>query len=341
MNSNLRSFAKVYYALALLALIIAIGTAGYTAIEGWGVFESFYMTIITMSTVGFKEVHELSWSGQAFTAFLIISSFGTFMYAISSLTTYVVGGEYRRYLKQIKVMQKVAKMENHVVICGFGRVGRQVAEDLESRGEKFVVVELDSERVSLGKDKYGYFMIQGNSTNDEVLSEANINNARAIITCLPNDADNVYVVLAAREVKRKILIVSRASSSGAVSKLKMAGATNIIMPDSLGGSHMASLITNPDVMEFLDIIRIPGYKGVNIESISYDELPPNLQGSSIEKLTESKGTEVSVIGFKGPDGEYVINPDSSIEIIPGSRIFVLGSEEQIKTWVLHFQVSHG
>jgi voltage-gated potassium channel len=263
------------------------------------------------------------------------------MYAISSLTTYVVGGEYRRYLRQVKVMQKVAKMENHVIICGFGRVGKQVAEDLVSRGEKFVIVELDKELIDEGKSRYNYLMVHGDSTNDETLSEANIKNARAVITCLPKDADNVYVVLAAREVKNNILIVSRASSNPAVSKLKMAGANNVIMPDSLGGSHMASLITNPDVMEFLDIIRVPGYKGVNIESISYDELPDSLKGASIEKLNSTKETEVSVIGFKGVDGEYVINPDQQCIIEPGTRLFVLGSEDQIKGWVQRFQVSHG
>lgn len=337
---NYRLFSKVYYFLFLLLLITTIGTIGFELIEGWNFVDSFYMTIITISTVGFGEIHELSGTGKLFTSFLIISSFGTFMYAVTSITTYVIGGEYKKYFKEYKVMNKLKRMKGHVIICGFGRVGRQVASDLDAHGDDFVIIEQNEDIVVRGKEAGRFYFLHGDSTNDEVLKRANIESARAVITCLPKDADNIYVVLAARESNKNIIIVSRASYDSAVSKLRMAGANNIIMPDSLGGSHMASLIANPDVMEFLDIIRVQGYKGANIESISFDELPDSLQGKSIEDLLKNQKVDVVVIGYKAPNGNYQINPDRLTVLEPGSRLFVLGNTSQIKEWVNCYHLSH-
>ena len=336
---NYRLFSRIYYFLLLLALVISGGTVGYMVIEGWSFIDSFYMTIITISTVGYGEVSELSLYGKLFTSFLIISSFGTFAYAITSVTTYLVGGEYRKYFKQYKTMKELKKMKNHVIICGFGRVGKQVAEDLAAHNNEFIVIEKNTEIID-HEINQGITFLNGDSTNDEVLIQACIENAKAIITCLPKDADNIYVVLAAREFKNDILIVSRSSTQSAVSKLKMAGANNVIMPDSIGGSHMASLIANPDVMEFLDMIRVQGNQGANVESISFDELPKSLQNKSIKDLEAKKITGVTIIGFKSPTGEYIINPLVETLVEPGSRLFVLGNEEQIESLISHFHLNH-
>lgn len=337
---NFRLFSKVYYFILLLLLITTGGTVGYMVIENWDFVDSFYMTIITISTVGFREVHELTVHGKIFTAFLIISSFGTFAYAVTSITTYLVGGEYKRYFKVYRTMKQLSKMNEHVIICGFGRVGKQVALDLESHGIDFVIIEKDESMLSHTKENEGFIFLFGDSTDDEVLHQACLSKAKAVITCLPKDADNIYVVLAARESKKDMLIISRASSTPAVSKLRMAGATNIIMPDSLGGSHMASLIANPDVMEFLDIIRVQGYTGANIESITYEELPPAMQGKTIGELDAQKITGVRIIGYKSANGNYSINPDDAIRVEPNSRLFVLGTTDQISKVVAHFHLQH-
>ncbi len=337
---NFRLFARVYYFLFLLLLITSGGTVGFMIIEGWNFVDSFYMTIITMSTVGFSEVNELSEYGKYFVAFLIISSFGTFAYAVTSITTYLVGGEYKRYFKVYKTMKELNKLRGHIIICGFGRVGRQVALDLQAHGTEFVIIEKEEGILDQVKELEDFLFLHGDSTDDEVLKQAGIEHARAVITCLPKDADNTYVVLAAREFKKNILIVSRASSTSAVSKLRMAGANNVIMPDSLGGSHMASLIANPDVMEFLDIIRVQGYKGANIESIAYDDLPSGMQDKTIGELDGQKITGVRIIGYKSPDGKYHINPADDIRVEPNSRLFVLGTTSQIRKVVEHFHISH-
>ncbi len=337
---NYKLFSRVYYFVLLLVLITAGGTIGFMIIEDWNFIDSFYMTIITISTVGYGEVQELTLYGKLFVSFLIMSSFGTFAYAITSITSYLVGGEYKKYFKEYKTMQEVKKMNNHVIICGFGRVGKQVADDLESHGTPFIIVEVNEQIVVHEKENDKFIFLQGDSTNDQTLIAAGIENARAIITCLPKDADNIYVVLASREFNKDILIVSRASNNSAVSKLKMAGADNVIMPDAIGGSHMASLIANPDVMEFLDIIRVQGYSGANVESIHYSELPEIYRDKTIEELEAKRITGVTIIGFKDLHGRYIINPPLDTKVVEGSRVFVLGSEDQIKKLVTHFHLEH-
>ena len=336
---NYRLFSKLYYFLFLLLLITMGGTIGYMIIESWTFINAFYMTIITISTVGFGEVHELTSYGKLFTSFLIISSFGTFAYAITSITTYMVGGEYKKYFKEYKTMKELRKMKDHVIICGFGRVGKQAAEDLIAHNNKFIVIERNQETIDENQNE-DIFFLKGDSTNDETLEQACIRNAKAVITCLPKDAENIYVVLAAREFKSDMIIVSRASYQSAVSKLRMAGANNVIMPDSIGGSHMASLIANPDVMEFLDIIRVQGDQGCNIESIAHSELPISLQDKTIKELEAKKITGVTIIGYRAPNGSYIVNPPIDTIVVPDSKLFVLGNPEQIKNLIAHFHLNH-
>lgn len=333
-------FSKLSSFLFMLLVILTIGTSGFYFIEGWGLVDSFYMTVITISTVGFGEVEALSTSGKLFTAALIVGSFGTFAYAITSITNYLVGGEYKRLVKERKMKSQLMELNNHVIICGYGRVGRQAAEDLISVGTDVVVIEMND---TLAEDHAGVknlHFLTGDATVDTILPEANIANAKAVITCLPKDADNVYVVLSARESKSDVLILSRANSISAVSKLKSAGANNVILPDTIGGSHLASLIANPDVMEFLDILRVQGADGANVNSVSFSELPEDMQGLTIGQLEANKISGVTVIGFKTAGGEYIVNPDENLKMIPDSKLFVLGSIEQIKLLKKHFGLNH-
>jgi voltage-gated potassium channel len=335
-----RLFKNIYFFVGLLFLVIASGTVGYMVIEGWGLIDSLFMTMITISTVGFREVHPLSHAGMLFTSLLIVSSFGTFAFAINSITKFIAGGEYRRYINEKKRMREFEKLHQHVIICGFGRVGLQVAEDLKAHGTRFIVIENNEEIIQNYEGKEGFLFLKGDSTLDENLVKANIAEAKALICCLPKDADNLYIVLSARELKNSLLIVSRASNQSTVNKLKIAGAHNVIMPDAIGGSHMASLISNPDVMEFLDIIRVQGYNGANIESISFNELPDQFKNKTIGQLEAKRLTGVTIIGFKTPDGKYLINPDYETEVVPQSKLFVLGHADQIVKLNQLFGISH-
>lgn len=327
-----RQFRRIYYFVGLLMLVILSGTFGYSWIEGWGWIDSFYMTIITVSTVGFGEVHDLTANGRIFTALLIIFSFGTFAFAIGSLTAYVVNGEYRVYLSQLKRKRNLENLHDHIIICGLGRVGKQVLVDLTEQGQKCLVIESDSEIIEHNSSEF-YEMILGDSTSDELLKEAGIERAKALVTCLPKDADNIYVVLAARELNKNIKIISRASQTHAISKLKRAGATNVIMPDSIGGTHMAALVAKPDAMEFIDAIQVSGGHNSNVGTITYEQLPDAMKSKTIGDLDSKKTTGVTIIGYKTADGTHIINPGVDLVVQPGSKLFVLGSISQIDKFI--------
>lgn len=298
--------------------------------EDYTLLEAFYMTIITVSTVGFQEVRPLSEEGRFFTTFLIITSFGTFAYAVSAITTYIVGGEFKTYFKDYRVNKKVDSLENHVVVCGYGRNGQQAVKKLQVHKQPFVVVESSEECVELLRSKNEYLFVKGDATLDEVLDKAHVSTARALITALPKDADNLFVVLSARQKNPNMTIISRASYDESYQKLKIAGANNVIMPDKVGGAHMASLVTTPDVVEFLDNISVEGSANINLEEISINNLPTDFHNKTIKELNARYYTGCSIIGFKTAKGEYVINPGADTQLLPDSKLFVLGNNDQIQ-----------
>ncbi len=326
---NFRLFSKVLYSIIVLFMIIFFGTLGFMLIEGWSLIDSFYQTIITISTVGFETVEELSNVGKLFTAFLIITSFGTFAYTITSITGYIVSGDYRKYFKEYRFMKEIKDLNNHVIVCGYGRVGSKAIETLREHNHDFLVIEQDPEIIEKFRSELNIKCIKGDATKDDLLNKAGIANAKALITTLPYDADNLFVVLTAREVNKKLSIISRASNGSTVKKLKIAGANNVIMPDSLGGSHMAQLVATPDVLEFLDEISIQGENEINLESIDFKDIPEDCQYKSIKDLKEQFPV-CNIIGFKNTKGEYEINPSDDTSIVPNSKLFVLGNPEQIK-----------
>jgi voltage-gated potassium channel len=310
-------------------LIVCVGIGGFIAIENYDFLEAFYMTIITVATVGFQEVRPLSDNGRLFTAFLIITSFGTFAYAVTSISKYVMDGEFNIYYKNFKNLSAINKLENHVIICGFGRNGRQAAHVLKKHDTRFVVVEEKKEVVATVNHKYSDLIVEGDGTLDETLLKAGILKAKALITTLPIDADNLFIVLSARALNPKLIIISRASEDNSDKKIKMAGADNVIMPDKLGGAHMASLVMKPDVMEFVDYITGQGGDNIRLEEITFANLSAEFQNKTIKDLEIRNRSGANIIGFKTAQGDYVINPNPNTEIIPDAKLFVLGTTDQI------------
>ncbi|MBN8695758.1 MAG: potassium channel protein [Bacteroidetes bacterium] len=327
--SRFRQFYQLFVSLGLLLVIIVIGIIGFIVIEGYNLFDALYMTIITVATVGFQEVQPLSDAGRAFTIFLIITSFGTFAYAVTSISRYVIDGEFNEYFRNYKVSSAIDKLENHVIICGFGRNGKQAAHVLKKHNTRFVVIEQKKDIVSAVNHKYADLVLEGDSTQDEVLLRAGITRAKAIITTLPIDADNLFIVLSARTLNPKLTIISRASEDNSDKKLKLAGADNIIMPDKIGGAHMASLVMKPDVMEFVDFITGQGGDNIRLEEITFANLSAEFQNKTIKELEIRNRSGANIIGFKTGNGEYIINPSADTKIIPDAKLFVLGTTEQI------------
>jgi len=328
MFAGYKYFRGIYHAFFLSLIIIVAGTVGYMIIEGWTVLNSFYMTIITITTVGFMEVEPLSDAGRIFTAILIITSFGTIAYAVSVITSYLASGELKKYRREILSVKSIQRMENHTIICGFGRVGKQAAQELLFYNKSVVVIEKRDILQSEIPD--GITLLHGDSTKDEILVKAGIHRADSLITALPADTDNLFVVLSAHELNPNLKIISRSSDLSSVKKLKVAGANNVIMPDTVGGSHMASLVVTPDLMEFIDLIRVSGNAAVNLEEIRFEQLNQEFKGCTINELQTKSNSGCNVIGYKSPEGIYSINPDLETKILPGAKLFVLGNPQQIE-----------
>lgn len=321
---------KIYKALLLLIVLLSVGTAGYILIGDFSFIDALYMTVITISTVGFREAQPLDLESKIFTIFLIITSVSIFGYVISVITEYISNNNLIEDIKQRKVQSKIDKLRNHTIVCGYGRNGKQAVSKLKSHNKPCVIIENRAELMEGFDFDSEVMYIKGNATDDESLIKAGIKNAAHIITTLPSDADNLYVVLSSRQLNSNITIVSRASNDSSYSKLKIAGADNVIMPDKLGGAHMASLVITPDIIEFIDRLSVAGDNVTNLVEILTDDLPKEYLSKSIYDLDLRKTTGCTVIGLKTPDREYIINPEASTKLTPNSKLILLGKPEQIR-----------
>ena len=313
----------------MLFVLIFLGTAGFVFIADYSWINGLYITVITISTVGFKEVEPLDVDAKIFTIFLIITSITLFGYIISVITDYIANNKFIEELKFKQVERKIQRLEKHTIVCGYGRNGKQAMARLRSHAKGCVIIENDPELIEEIESDGQMLYVRGDATSDEVLESAGIAKASSLITTLPSDADNLYVVLSARQLNKECTIVSRATNDSSDRKLKVAGADNVIMPDKLGGAHMASLVITPDIIEFIDRLSIEGESSSNIEELVIEDLPTKYANKSILDLDLRKRTGCTVIGFKTPDKEYIINPDASTKLIPKSKLIVIGRPGEI------------
>jgi len=316
--------------LFLIFLIFMIGIIGYSILEGYSFLDALFMTVITLSTIGFGLVRELSPEGKLFTIFLIIVGLGAFAYMISLLTSYFVEGQLNSIVRGYFKKSDLKKMKNHVIICGFGRNGRQAVDELHAHNVPCVVIDQEREKFEHLEEENNLKFIEGNATNDEVLIKAGIMTAKALITTLPLDSDNLFVVLSARSLNEFLTIVSRASSESVNKKLRVAGVDSVVMPEKVGGAHMAKLVANPDVVEFLDHLSVHGLDPTNLEEIVCNNMPEGFMNQTIDQIGIRKKSGVNIIGYKTSKGSYIINPPPETIVMPTSKLFVLGTPEQIQ-----------
>ncbi len=327
-----RSIRNSLLAVAGLLTLISIGVFGYMNIEHYTFIEALYMTVITVSTVGFEEVHNLSELGMIFTILLITFSIGIFGFVLTSVTRYIFDGVYKNYFKDNKVRRKINSLENHVIICGYGRVGKQAAIDLIEHNVDVIIIDNDDAEITPLRERGDVLFINGDATTDEVLVSAQIHKARALITTLPKDADNLFVVLSAKVLQKDLQIISRASDDHSDVKLKRAGATNIIMPDRIGGQRMAKLVAQPDIVEFLEYILIQDANDVNLEEISLKNLHPNFHNKKIGELGIRNKSGANIIGMKNSEKIYSFNPSANTHLKTNDMLFVLGTQTQISSF---------
>lgn len=318
--------------LIILLGSLILGMMGYITLEGYSPIEAFYMSVITISTVGFSEVRPLSDPGRIFTGIYIIVNLGIFAYVVSVLTAYLFEGELNKIYRNYLSRRELKRMKDHIIVCGFGRNGIKACEELYASNKPFVVIERDQEMLEHYSQSQNYSVIVGDAIYDEVLTRAGIHKASSIITTLPSDADNVYITLTAREANRNIFIVARASEENSERKLYRAGANKVVMPDALGGLHMAQLVTKPYVIEFLNLLNGvgTGKTKLELEEFSYEELRNDFKDKSIRDLDVRNRTGATIIGFKDDEEGFLFNPAPSTHIGARDILIVLGSLESIQ-----------
>lgn len=321
--------SKITVALLLLLVVFMAGVIGFRFFSEYSWIDAFYMTVITITTVGYGEVMPLSPSEKVFVSLLIISSIFIVGYAISVITEYILS-KNTGILRQKKLQKKLASMHNHIIICGYGRNGKQVAQKLMAYNRPYVIIEKDESVIERFYDENTLFIL-GDAIEDEILVKAGIEKASTLICATPSDADNLFVVLSARQMNKNLKIISRASEETSYKKMKLAGADNVIMPAKIGGDHMASLVVVPDLVEFLDNLTVSGKEeSINVEQIPFEKMCPDGKEQAIHDLDVRKKTGCSIIGYRSPTGEYIVNPEPSLVLQKNSKLILIGRPSQIE-----------
>ena len=309
-------------------MVLLIGVLGFRSLSGLSWVDAFYMTIITVTTVGFTEVGHMDDRAKIFTVFLIIFSVFIFAFAISVVTEYILGRNSLQILKKKKVRNRISSLSDHVIVCGYGRNGMQAAERLKAYNKPFVVIERDRDVIEKYEDEV--LFVEGDANEDEALHDAGIERAQYLITAMPDDASNLFVVLSARQLKKDLFIITRASQLTSQKKLELAGANKVIMPDKIGGDHMASLVVIPDLITFMDKLSVEGEHTTNLEEVAIEQFEGEEECNSLRDLNLRQKTGCTIIGYIEPNGNYIINPEADMLLEPKSKVIVLGRPEQIR-----------
>jgi voltage-gated potassium channel len=323
---------RVLVAFLLLCLLVGVGTAGYSLIEGWSLEDSLYMTFITMTTVGFGEVRPLSDQGQQFTIVFLILSIGTFGYSVTVLISFFFEGQIVQAMRERQMKRNIRRIRDHYIICGGGDVGREIAREFQRAKTRFLVVDKNPQASDLARDESVLF-VEGDASDDDVLLEANIERAAGLLAALPDDEDNVFIVLTARQLNPKLMIVSQANERPTFRKLIKAGANRVISPKEIAGQRMASFILRPSLINFLDVMVGGEELGMRIEEMPIAQGSP-LVGQNLREAGIGQHTGAIVVGINGPDGRTRVNPTatstlSSITLKEGDVLIALGNDEQL------------
>jgi len=319
---------RLMLVVGLIVLVVAFGTAGYMGIEGWNFWDSFYMTIITLTTVGYREIHDLSFEGIIFTIVLIIGGVGTVLYALSTGAKFIIEGELQEIYGRKRLEKRLSDLKNHYIVCGYGRMGRIIARELKHEKLKFAVIE-KNEVILDSDEKEEFFIIQGDATKDELLKRVGIERAKCLISVLPTDAENLYVVLSARGLNSNLLIVARAGEEGSEQKLLRAGADRVVSPYHIGGLRMAHSVLKPAVVDFIEFATKSGNIDLQIEEITIQE-GSHLAGLSLDQCGIGRDLGIIVVAIKQKSGEMKFNPTFRTTIEAGDTLIAVGETSKLK-----------
>ncbi len=318
-----RLFDRFVPIVAGLLVLPAIGVAGYCWIEGWPVLDALYMTVITLSTVGYTEVHPMSSAGRIFTMGLIAGGGVLAAYALTQVAQIVFSGELRSSWVAQKRRRMLAELSQHFIVCGYGRVGRNVVTELQSEQLPFVVIEPQPEKVTAVQES-GALAVQGDAAVEGVLRQAGIERARGLVACAKTDADNVFIVLTARSLRPDLIIVARADVEESEAKLRRAGASRVILPYHITGRRMVTMLVRPDVADFLDEVSHTSGLELVLEQIQIAPTSP-LAGLALAVAQARHDFDVTVLACKHADGQWNTRPHSETVVQPGCQLIALGT----------------
>lgn len=319
---------KIRTALFLLLCTIGFGTAGYYIFEDMKPFDAFYMTMITISTVGFQEVKPLTIYGRIITIMIILSGVSISAYAIGTLLRMLIEGELRKEFGRKKLERQIQSLQNHYIICGFGRIGKLICKELFVRKVPFVVIENNPSAIE-ELEKLGYLFVAMDATTEEALLKAGIMEAKGLVTAVMSDADNVYIVLTARGLRNDIFILSRGSDEKSEVKLLRAGASRVILPYQIGGKRMAQVLTRPTVVDFLDTAMMDSELGLAMEELKVGQTS-SMVGKSLIESNLRKDYGIIIVAIKKAHGQMIFNPLSSEVIEAGDIIVALGKKDMME-----------
>lgn len=331
-NTNL-----AFVLFALVGILFA-GTLGYHVIEGWSFFDSLYMSVITLATVGFGEVHPLSQNGRIFTMLFIIAGVGLVTYTVGMLARMVIEGEIQQLFGRRRTMTKIMKLKDHYVICGFGRIGQMVAAEFERRPMPFVVIESNPEKARRMPPDYP--IVVGDATEEEVLLNAGIERARGLVTVLHSDAANLFVTLSAREINPRLFIIARYEEERTKNKLVRAGADKVVSPYIIGGTRMAMAALRPAVIDFIELATQSESLGLQMEEILVPGSSP-LIGQNLKDSNIRSGLDIIIVAIKKRSGHMEFNPSATTVIGEGDRMIAIGETNQLQKLEYMLGVIHG
>ena len=321
--SGYRAIAE---ALLVVFILVTGGAIGYMLVEGWGFFDALYMSVITLTTVGYLEVHPLSTEGRVFTMGLLLTGVFSLFYAATAAIRSIVGGELTGQFGRSRMEKKLLSLKDHIIICGYGRMGRLVAQEFSSQAIPFVVIERSADLLSDFKAEHGV-ALAGDATHDDTLRRAGIDRARTLVTLAASDADNLFITMSARLMSDRVFIVARAEDEGAEKKLMRAGASRVISPYVIGGQRVAQAVLRPSVVDFIELATRSDYMALQIDETEVHK-GSALCGQPLRDTGLRQDLGLIVVAIKRPDGKMLFNPAPEAPIIEGDILITLGPKDQ-------------
>ena len=328
MARNITGLERLKISLVLAGAVLAAGTVGYWVIEGWDLLDSLYMTAITVTTVGFGEVHPMDASGRIFTIVLMAVGVGTVFYILSSVTQMVVEGELKHLMGRRSLLRQIKALKGHYIICGYGRIGALIYQILHEAGAQVVVIE-KNDKLTRQLDEEGAYYVLGSATDEETLLNAGIEKAKALVATVASDADNLYITLTAKGLNPDIFVIARASDPASERTLRRAGADKVVSPYFIGARRIAQMLLRPSVADFIDLTFHSGDQALQMEELvvaPYTEL----DGVSLKDSGIRQKLDVIVLAIKRPDGKMIFNPPADTVVQAGDTIIALGPRESMR-----------